>query len=399
MITFNEAYKLVLGSCQDYGMETVGIKFALGRILGEDVFADRDFPPFNRSTKDGIAINYSAFEKGQTDFKIVGVLAAGMPGIPLGSKTDCIEIMTGGVVPEDADTVVMYEDLVIKNSVASIQKAPEKGANIHVKGSDEKEGAPLLKKNLKITAAAIGVMASVGKVKVNVKKLPRISVISTGKELVEIDKKPLQFQVRKSNSYSLYAALSKERILPLLLHLDDDKDIIRQKLYYAIQEMDVLLLSGGVSKGKFDFIPEVLDELGAKMIFHKVKQTPGKPFWFGIHKAARTVIFSFPGNPVSTFANFHLYFKPWLIKSLGGTISENEVILGEDIAPDGELTRFLRTKISSDSGKLTANIVHGNGSGDLISLANSDGFIRLDPKKQPYKKGTIVPFTATTSIL
>ncbi|HMB64163.1 MAG TPA: molybdopterin molybdotransferase MoeA, partial [Eudoraea sp.] len=384
---------------RDYGEEWVPIRDATGRILAEDIHADRDFPPFNRSTKDGIAIHYSAIEQGQTDFQVAGVLAAGAPPRVLGSATSCIEIMTGAVVPEDANTVVMYEDVVIEGGIAHVKKPPLKSANIHFQGSDEKMGALLLQRNSLITPAAIGVMASVGKSLLRVKQLPGISIISTGRELVQIDTSPLPHQIRRSNAYALFSALSKEGIIPLLLHLDDDKDIIRQKLAYAIQEMDVLLLSGGVSRGKFDFIPEILSELGVDMIFHKVKQRPGKPFWFGIHHAAKTVIFSFPGNPASTFANYHIYFKPWLLKSLGMPVPENHVILGENLSIQGELTRFIRARIQWSSGTITATTVHGNGSGDLTSLARSDGFIQLDPERQNFKKGELVPFIATNNIV
>ena len=380
---------------QDYGTEVVDIKEAVSRVLAEDIFADRDFPPFNRATKDGIAINYSQVKEGQLTFEIAGVLPAGLPAISLGNSQNCIEIMTGAVVPEDADTVIMYEDLLIKDGKATLLKVPPKGANIHYAGSDDRIGSKLLIPETLISPAAIGVMASVGKSRVRVKRLPRVSVISTGKELIEINKTPLPHQIRRSNAYSLFSSLAQEGIQSLLLHLDDDKDIIRQKLNYAIQEMDVLLLSGGVSKGKFDFLPEVLNDLGVKKIFHKVKQRPGKPFWFGYHEKANTLIFSFPGNPVSTFVCYHVYFKPWLNKSLGLKIEDKHVILDEEVDINSELSCFLGSKIKIDTAKVFVNLIQANGSGDLISLANADGFIRIDPKQGKYKKGTLVPFIST----
>ena len=397
MISFEEAYNLVLNQVGDFGAEVVDIKEALGRILDEEIKADRDFPPFNRATKDGIAINYTSINKGHTKFKIGGVLAAGRPVIPLEDFEHCIEIMTGAMVPNNADTVIMYEDITIKEGLAFLHKIPQKGANIHNIGSDIGKGEIILKKNTPINPAVIGVMASVGRSSMAVKKLPTVSVISTGKELVEIKETPLPYQIRRSNVYSLYAALSKDKIQPLLLHLDDDKDIIRQKLQYAIQEMDVLLLSGGVSKGKFDFIPEILDELGSQKIFHKVKQRPGKPFWFGYHKQAKTAIFSFPGNPVSTFVNYHVYFKPWLQKSLNGIIKEKHVILEEEINYQSDLTGFLGVKTKFEAGCINALPLKGNGSGDLINLSKIDGIIRLSPMTK-YKKGAIVPFISTTSL-
>jgi len=396
MISFEEAYDLVINQLGDFGTEVVDLKECMGRVLDEEIKADRHFPPFNRATKDGIAINYSAISDGLSSFNIAGVLAAGAAAIPFENNTDCIEIMTGAVVPELADTVVMYEDITIDNGLAQLQKIPEKGANIHLIGSDIAKGMVIIKKNTKINPAVIGVMASVGRSRVKVKKLPKVSVISTGKELVEVNVTPLPYQIRRSNAYTLYAALSIDNIQPLLLHLDDDKDIIRQKLQYVIQEMDVLLLSGGVSKGKFDFIPEILKELGTQQIFHKVRQRPGKPFLFGYHKRAKTVIFSFPGNPVSTYVNYHVYFRPWLQKSLNGIIQDKQVILEEDINYQSDLTGFFGVKTKYVSGGITARILKGNGSGDLITLAKIDGFIRLSPKKK-YKKDDIVPFISTTT--
>ncbi len=399
MISFKEAYQLVLDHSQNYGQEKVPLKEAKGRVLAKDILADRDFPPYDRSTKDGIAINFDAIEKGRNAFEIAGILAAGNPPSHLQDKDTCMEIMTGAVVPYDADTVVMYEDVVIEHGIAKILTSPKKGQNIHKRGSDEQKGALVLEKNTETSAAEIGVLAAVGKAIVTVKKLPSISVISTGKELVEVNQMPLPHQIRKSNAYSLFAALSEEGITPLLLHLYDDKDIIRQKLSFAIQEMDVLLLSGGVSKGKYDFIPEVMDELGVEKVFHRVLQRPGKPFWFGIHKKSKTIIFSFPGNPASTFANYHIYFKDWLRHSLGLSIPKIYVVLNEDIEIKGGLTQFLRANTKWESGTLSASLVTGNGSGDLTSLAKTDGFIRLDPREQSYKKGENVSFIPTRRLL
>tara|TARA_R110000765_G_scaffold129148_1_gene227478 strand:- start:498 stop:1091 length:594 start_codon:yes stop_codon:yes gene_type:complete len=191
---------------------------------------------------------------------------------------------------------------------------------------------------------------------------------------------------------SLQAALRTENITAMHLHLADDKVSIEQKLAIALQEHDVLLLSGGVSKGKFDFIPEIMEELGVDKIFHKVLQRPGKPFWFGRQEQLRTVVFSFPGNPVSTFANYHIYFIPWLYNSLGVENESEFVILDEDIPNTTSLTLFIPIKTRWEKGTLLANKIVNNGSGDLTSLSNSDGFICLPPQEIPYYKGLLVPF-------
>ncbi|MET6990587.1 molybdopterin molybdotransferase MoeA [Sediminicola arcticus] len=399
MITFQEAYQKVMTFKQDYGSEKVDLLQAVGRVLVDNIKADRDFPPFDRATKDGIAINYTAVKNGIKKFKIEAIVAAGSPKINLGQEHNCVEIMTGAVVPENADTVIMYEHITINNGYAVLNSEPKKGQDIHLQGSDEQKGTIVVKKDSLITASEIGVLAAVGKARVLVKKLPKITIISTGNELVDVHQSPLPHQIRKSNIHSLYAALAQEQIVPSQLHINDKKEEIKNEIKKALFDNDVLLLSGGVSKGKFDYIPDVLEELGVEKIFHRVLQRPGKPFWFGIQKETCTVIFSFPGNPVSTFANYHLYFRDWLKSSLNLPISKINVILAEAILATGTLTLFLRVKIKSENGQLIAHLIRENGSGDLTSLAQSDGFIRLDPKEVSYNVGEIVPFSPTRRIV
>ncbi|PCJ97112.1 MAG: molybdopterin molybdenumtransferase MoeA [Flavobacteriaceae bacterium] len=399
LISFEEAYKKVLSHGQDYGTETVTLTHSTGRVLAENIAADRDFPPFNRSTKDGIAIAFEAINSGRTEFNIQEIIAAGVPKSKLNNINACVEIMTGAVLPDGADTVIMYEQVIIENGRATIAKTPALGQNIHYKGGDEKKGALILHKNTAITAAEIGVLASVGKHEVLVKKVPKITLVSTGNELVEVNESPLPHQIRKSNIHTLSASLATIGITPDKLHLKDDEQEIRKALQKALQENDVLLLSGGVSKGKYDFIPSALASLGVEKVFHRVLQRPGKPFWFGFQKELGTVVFSFPGNPASTFANYHIYFKDWFNKTLGVPIPKIEVVLKTDIDAKGDLTRFLRANAQLENGILMAELITGNGSGDLTSLVKSNGFIKLSPKNEVYKAGTLVPFVATRSIL
>ncbi len=397
MITFDEAYKNVMQHTLDLGVETVELLRSNGRVLAEDVLADRDFPPFDRATKDGIAINYAAIERGVIGFRIEAVVSAGMPQQKLDDTNNCVEIMTGAVVPENADTVIMYEHLDIKDGVATLRNEVTKGQDIHRKGSDVISGIVLLDKNLRIGAAEFGVLAAVGKSKVIVKKLPKVCVISTGNELVEVSETPLPHQIRKSNTVSLFAALQKQHIEAERIHLQDDKESIRKELKHILKTYDVVMLSGGVSKGKFDFIPEVMESLDVKKVFHRVAQRPGKPFWFGIQEAQKTVVFSFPGNPVSTFANYHIYFLPWLRKTLSLQYHEKQVLLEESIEVKPPLTRFIQVKLENKKGVLWATKVRENGSGDLTSLAHSDGFICLRPRETAYEKGEPVAFISTKS--
>lgn len=400
MILFEEAYRKVLEHSIELSEEIIPLKESYGRILAEDVTTDRDFPPFNRSTKDGIAISFDAIEQGITSFAVEGIIAAGSPSQNLQQTSGCVEIMTGAVVPENADTVVMYEEVDIKDGKAVLlNPSVKKGQNIHLRGTDSQKGAITISKGKKITAAETGILATVGKNKVVVKKHPEISIISTGNELVPVDKKPLPYQIRTSNTISLHSALKSEGIASELLHLADDKENIISKLDQEIIDKDVIILSGGVSKGKYDYIPDALNELGVEKIFHRVAQRPGKPFWFGIHKERNTVIFGFPGNPVSTFVSYHLYFKPWLLTSLDLHVPGHTAILEDDMEPSEKLTIFVPVQTSFKNAKLAVKKIRSSGSGDLKSLELADGFIQLNPSNEVYEKGSVVPFIPTRRII
>ncbi|KQC29116.1 molybdopterin molybdotransferase MoeA [Flagellimonas eckloniae] len=399
MISFKEAFQKVLDNTQDYGNEYVALDQSNNRILAEIILADRDFPPFDRATKDGIAISFDGVISSDHTFKASGIAPAGSPQQVLQNNSECIEVMTGAMVPKNADTVVMYEHVSQDNGTFLLLKPVTKGQNIHYQGSDVAKGEELLKPCIQITASEIGVLATVGKSEVLVKKLPKIAVIATGNELVEIDEKPLPYQIRKSNSLTLKGLLIEEKITADLYHLVDEPDLLKEKVKTLIDDYDILLLSGGVSKGKFDFLPEVFDTLGVEKIFHKVLQRPGKPFWFGKHRSSRTTIFSFPGNPVSTFANYHIYFKPWLNKTLGLSTSKFGVFLNEPITNKTDLTLFIGVTISINKGELFAKTLTTTGSGDLVGLSKIDGFIQLDPNQTVGSDNELVSFTPTRRMI
>ncbi|ASV32494.1 molybdopterin molybdenumtransferase MoeA [Maribacter cobaltidurans] len=392
MITFKEALNRVLEHPLDLGNELVPLMQSNGRYLAEPIYADRDFPPFNRVTKDGIAINFDGAIGTGEKLQVEGVASAGMKQLSLVDDKNCIEVMTGAVLPKNTDTVIMYEHLTIDEGFAVINKEVTKGQNVHYKGSDESQGTQVLSKGTLITPSEIGVMASVGKPKVLVKKVPKVCSIATGNELVDIHVSPEPHQIRKSNSVTMLSSLSNLGITGSSLHLLDDKESIEKGLSSALKENDVLLLSGGVSKGKFDFIPEVMEYLGVEKIFHRVAQRPGKPFWFGVHKESKTVIFSFPGNPVSTYANYHLYFLPWLYKSWDIKTEERSAKLMVDLEIRPPLTRFIQVKSKWNTNCLEVTPIVENGSGDLTSLSRADGFICLEPREEVYKTGELVRF-------
>ncbi len=379
MISFESALQTVLENSQNYGEETVNLEDAQNRILAESVSADRDFPPFDRSTKDGIAINSKALGNDSRHFKIEGLAQAGSPQLALENPSNCIEIMTGAIIPKNSDTVVMYEHLRSVDDGFELVENVRKGQNIHAQGSDVLKGSCIMKPNIRLGPSEIGALASVGKYKVLVKKMPKIAVIATGNELVDVEQTPLPYQIRKSNSYTLKSLLVQEGISAEDYHFVDDKEILKERLQHCIEEYDLLLLSGGVSKGKFDFLPETFESLGIEKIFHKVLQRPGKPFWFGKQSKLKCAVFAFPGNPVSTFVNYHVYFKAWLNKTLGVTDSGFTVILEETITNPLKLTLFKGVKVSLKDGRWMANEIGTTGSGDVLGLTKIDGFIQLEP--------------------
>ena len=405
MISAQEALKTVLNSAQDFGVEEVPFLKSVGTILKEEVFADRDFPPFNRVSMDGIVIDYTSFKNGQRAFKIEGIQAAGSEQITLLNIKNCIEVMTGAVLPNNANTVIRYEDVTINNGIATITvDTINKGQNVHTKGKDGKSGALLIQKNTIISAAEIGVLATVGKSVVKVAKQPKVMIVSTGDELVGVAETPLTHQIRRSNVFTLVSLLKRLHIPSETAHIIDDKPILKSKIATYLKEYDVLLFSGAVSKGKYDFLPEVFEELGLEKRFHKVAQRPGKPFWFGysaalgesnkggnINRDKKTIVFGFPGNPISTFVNCLAYFYPWYYKSVGLEVKEETAILAEGINFKPNLAYFLQVKLASENGKLMAYPITGNGSGDLASLVKADAFIQLPSDKIEFKKGEVYP--------
>jgi molybdopterin molybdotransferase len=390
MISVAQALQTVLNSFQDFGVEEIPFVKSVGRILKEEIVADRDFPPFNRVSMDGIAIAFQQFKNGQRAFKVEGIQAAGSEQISLQDAESCIEVMTGAVLPNNANTVIRYEDITIENGVATINtNAVNDGQNIHNKAKDGKFDDILIYQNTKISAAEIGVLATVGKSFVKVARQPKVMIVSTGDELVGVDEIPLEHQIRRSNVFTLVSLLERLNIPSETAHITDDKPILKSKIDCYLQEYDVLLFSGAVSKGKYDFLPEVFEELDVEKLFHKVAQRPGKPFFYG--QTNTCSVFGFPGNPISTFVNCLAYFYPWYYKSVGIETNQETAILGEDVSFKPSLTYFLQVKLESENGKLVAFPITGNGSGDLASLVNTDAFIQFPSDKMEFKKGDVFP--------
>jgi len=393
MITVQEALALILQNKGNYGNEKIPLEKSVGRVLKEDLHADRDMPPYDRVTMDGIAIQYDTYLSGQRGFPIEGVAAAGAPRLTLVNPTRCLEVMTGAIMPLNADAVIRYEDLDIHDGQASIlAEKIIRNQNIHTQGEDRLKGSLVVPTNTKLSPAEIGVAATIGKTYLTVAKLPKTVIISTGDELVRIDEKPLPHQIRKSNVHRLKATLDHHQMVADTTHLNDDLDLIKAALQNLIKEYDVLILSGGVSKGKFDFLPRALEAIGVKKLFHKIKQRPGKPFWFGKAKDG-TLIFALPGNPVSSFLCTQRYFIPWLYATLGISIPPQPMAkLADNYLFKPDLTYFLQVQVSYDEkGRIWAMPVTGNGSGDLANLVDADAFLQLPRGRNVFRKGGVYP--------
>ena len=393
MITVQEATTIVLEHTRDLGTERISLTTANGRILKEELRADRDFPPFDRVTMDGIAIRYETFAHGTRSFDVEGLQSAGSPQQTLQDAEGCIEIMTGAVLPAQSDTVIRYEDVEITDGRARILVDEIRHRqNVHFQGYDRKQGASLLTPNRRLGPEEIGVAATVGKHEILVAKLPRVAIISTGDELVGIDQTPLPYQIRSSNVHKIKASLERWGIDAALMHIVDDRAKTEEKLAACLQDYDAIILSGGVSKGKLDYVPEALSNLGVNKLFHRIRQRPGKPFWFG-EVPGKNTIFALPGNPVSSFMCLNRYFFPWLRKSLGlEPMPAEYAALGAAINFQPDLTYFAQVQLVSEpTGQLLARPAEGHGSGDLANLVDANAFMELPRGQNVFAAGEVYP--------
>jgi len=366
-----------------------------GAVLHEAVHATRDQPPFDRVTMDGIAFAAGAHRAGTRNFRIVATQAAGAPPASLEDPNACIEVMTGAILPKGCDCVVPVEKITVRDGYAHVpdEVAPAPGANVHARGIDCRAGSPLLSPGTPLGPAEIAVIASSGRAHVRVSREPRIVVITTGNELVEPGKPVAEWQIYRSNAYAVLAALRNRGFDQLTHdHLADDVDELRSALRRHLEEQDALILSGGVSMGRYDYVPRVLDELGVRTIFHKISQRPGKPMWFGVHPNG-TAVYALPGNPVSTSVCLARYVYRGLDAARGRTaLAPKTVSLSEDFEVKPALTYFLPVTLAADRGTFSAQPRPTQGSGDFTSLLGTDGFVELPPGPRIVSRSTPVNF-------
>lgn len=394
-IPYEKALSILEEHKGDFPIESRNLENCIGAYLAEDLIADRDFPPFDRVTMDGIAIVYDSFEKGQRTFTIESTAAAGTPQLTLKDTRNCIEVMTGAIMPNGVDTVIRYEDLELTESSASINlDALKHKQNVHFKGIDISKETVIVSKGKRLSSAEINIAAAVGKAFLQIRKMPKVVIFSTGDELVPVHQTPELHQIRRSNIYGIQATLKEWGVQSHLEHLADDKEEMLIVISKLLEEYDLFIFTGGVSKGKFDYLPDVLEELQVTKHFHKIQQRPGKPFWFGSNSDGKK-IFALPGNPVSSFVCVYMYLKFWLQKSLSIEQEQLYVTLKNDIGFKPDLVYFLEATLESTAdGKLVANGIKGNGSGDFANLVKTDGFLILPQNKSQFFANEVYPFVS-----
>lgn len=405
LISREEAMRLLLEQTFDWGTEAVPLLLAGNRVLREPIFPDRPQPPFNRVMMDGIAIHYPRYASGQRFFTTDGFQGAGEPPKPLTKLDHCREIMTGAVLPEGASTVIPYEALQASSGGFLLNEGVQDCKNIHQKGSDlasdvsigghnsiNPNAKPLVASGQTIGAGLIGMLATFGYAQVEVSRLPNCVIISTGDELVEIDQQPLDHQIRRSNVYQIAQLLQGLGIQASLAHLPDEPSIMRQQLPKLLAENDLILLSGGVSKGKKDYVPTVLQEQGIRPLFHGVAQRPGKPLWVG--RNDKTIVFGLPGNPISSLVGTLSYVLPFVKQTLGLYATNRFAVLAKKHRFAPPLSQFLAVRLESqaDSGRLLAWPVDQQSSGDGSSLLLTDGFLVLPSDRTYFEAGEVFPY-------
>ena len=387
-----EAQTLILERMARFPARETPLDDCAGAVLRETVHAERDQPPFDRVTMDGIAIDYGAWQAGRRRYRVAGIQGAGAPAISVFSPAECVEIMTGAMLPRGTDTVIPVERVMIEGGEAAVRASAVVSRHqfVHPRGSDRAAGSRLLGAGQRIGPAEVAILAGAGRTSVRTAAPPRVAVVSTGDELVEAGEPIQPYQIRSSNDRAIEAALVRRfgaRVTRA--SLKDDPTEILESIARLHDRNDVVVLTGGVSMGKYDFVPGVLERLGVELVFHRIEQRPGRPMWFGVSKASKPV-FALPGNPVSTLVCLIRYVVPALWKAMGADPETEEwVRLAREVKFSADLVYFLPVTLrAGKAGTLTADPRPTNTSGDYVALGGTDGFIELPRGTDTFPEGT-----------
>ncbi|HLM57762.1 MAG TPA: gephyrin-like molybdotransferase Glp [Pyrinomonadaceae bacterium] len=399
MIPVNEAVQIVLEKTERLAPERVRLEESLGRVLAEDVFADTDLPPFDRAQMDGYAVRSADLGEVPASLRVVGEAAAGRgwPG-SLGAR-EAVRIMTGAPLPTGADSVQQVE--VTRESedgsTVVVERATEPGQFFVKRASEIRAGERVLARGEEVNAARTAALASFGCAEVSVGRRPRVAVLATGTELVRVDEKPGPDQIRDSNTYSLaaYARLAGASV-EALPFAGDEADLLARVAREAAARSDLLVLSGGVSMGRYDFTKAALHALGAEIFFERVALRPGKPTVFArlTHEGRRVLVFGLPGNPVSVSVTFNLFARTALRAMQGATqpaLAEEHAVLSRPARGTPERTSYLPAALSTDwEGRLMAEPLKWGGSSDFVAFARAAALVRLPAGAGRVEAGTTV---------
>jgi molybdopterin molybdotransferase len=409
ILSFEQAYETVLGYGQTLAApqaEKVSLLAANGRVLAEPVLADRDFPPFPRATRDGYAVRAADLGILPATLEVIGQIKAGAGFNRSVESGQAVEIMTGAAVPAGADAVVMVEYTSQAGSRVKIERAVAAGENVVAAGAEAHAGQELLSPGQRMRTAHIAMAAAVGKESLRVYRKPQVAILATGDELVDVSEIPGPHEIRNSNTYSLAAQVADHGGEPLRLPVAPDEERKLSTLIHAgLEQADMLLLSGGVSMGKFDLVEQALSNLGAQFFFTGAQIQPGRPVVFGevpkpgVHGKAgqaatsKTPLFGLPGNPVSVMVTFDLFVRPVLQALCGATPTRLPAVnarLAADFKTKTGLTRFLPALLKGGLYDPEVEVVPWQGSGDLLASVRANCYLVVPPDRERIAAGEMV---------
>ncbi len=399
--SFDDARRMVeqyAGHVPKTGAEMMPLLEACGLVLAEDLRADRDFPPFPRSTRDGFAVRAEDVSKTPAELRCIGEIRAGaseeQSGIRVG-RGETVEIMTGAPVPQGADAVVMVEYTARACETVNVQRAVVAGENVVAAASEARCGDIMVVQGKRVDHAVAAVAAALGRPEVAVHRRPRVAILATGDEVVDINLRPKANEIRNSNSYSLAAQVTAAGGEPVILPVARDEADELALLLRKGLEADLLLITGGVSMGKYDLVEQVLASFEARMFFTGAQIQPGKPVVFGevVSKEGTTPFFGLPGNPVSTMVTFQLFARP-VLDALAGAKPQPllfaQARLKSEITSKTGLTRFLPAELGGTHQQPEVELLHWHGSGDLMAVARANCYIVVQPGREKFAAGEMI---------
>jgi molybdopterin molybdotransferase len=392
MISVDEALNKILSHIHPLGSEKVSILDALGRVIAEDIYANRDIPPLDNSAMDGYALKFEDVQKASSNnpirLEVIEDLPAGFISKKKLERGKAIRIMTGAPIPKGADAVIPVEETNKEDGSVVIFKAAALGENIRKSGEDVKKGDRVISKGDTIRPAMVGMLASVGRSFVSVYQKPLIAILCTGDELVDVDGELEEVKIISSNSYTLSAQVKECGAIPIQLGIaKDSKEEIEERLRQGIRA-DVLISSAGVSVGDYDFVKEVMKHLGMEMVFWKVAMRPGAPLAFGT--IGGKPVFGLPGNPVSSMISFEQFVRPSLLKMTGHRQLFRpliEAVLKEEIKKMVGRRYFIRGSVSFEKDQYFVTTTGEQGSGILRSMVKANGLIVIPEDQEKVRAG------------